>query len=303
MRSLKGKNVTWYDIHKPNEEDIAKLADIHDIHPIILDELMHPSSRTRVERYDDYLFMVYQFPEYDPVTKTSRRSEVDFIVTKNKIITVHYETVKQLDALFDTLGKDQKQRMRVLSGDSLLGVYYIFERAIAFSLRQLHHIEESVATVAQEIFSGKAEALLKDISYIKRNIIDYRLITHSQEKFFVSLRDIGLSFWGKKSDVYMSDLVNDNQPVHRNLANYFETIESLETTNAQLLDAETNRVMKKFTVGAFLGSLPLYFVFFSEFQYIHELLAVTPGRFWTSFIIVHLIVLGLFLNFKRKKIL
>lgn len=303
MRSLKGKNVTWYDVVKPTEEDIAEIEKLHDIHPLIVEELVRTSSRTRIEHYDGYLFIVYHFPEYDPIAKTSRRTELDIIVTKNKIITVHYEQIKQLDSLFDYLAKDAKQRNLVLSGDSLLGVYYAFQRAISFSLRQLRHIEEGVAAVARDIFNGKEEELLKEISSIKRNIIDYRLIIHSNEKFFAQLHEIGQKFWGKRSAIYTATLINEDQPVHRNLANYYETIESLETTNAQLLDAETNRVMKKFTVSAFLASLPLYFVFFSEFQYIHEILASTPARFWTSFTIVHLIVLSLWMNFKRKKIL
>ena len=61
--------------------------------------------------------------------------------------------------------------------------------------------------------------------------------------------------------------------MHRNLENYFQTIESYETTNAQLLEARTNRIVKRFTIGAFLMSIPLYFVFFSEFEYIHNILA------------------------------
>src|SRR6185369_754470 len=125
---------------------------------------------------------------------------------------------------------------------------------ISFSLRQLRHIEEEVGKVGAAIFTGREETLLRDISTIKRDIIDFRLITHSQEHFLVTLRDLGQRFWGKKSEIYMNDLINDNQPVHRNIENYFETIDSLESTNAQLLDAKTNRIIKRFTVGAFLVS-------------------------------------------------
>ncbi len=303
MRSLKGKNVTWYDIIKPSDEDIDKIADLHKLHPIILDELSHQSSRTRIEHYDDFIFIVYHFPEYDQAAKTSRRSEVDIIITKNKIITVHYEQIKQLDALFEFLAKDTKERMAVLSGDSLLGTYHIFERAIAFSLRQLRHIEERVTKIAAEIFSGNEEKMLREISLIKRDIIEYRLITHSQEHFFATLHEIGQKLWGKRSAVYTNDLINDNQPVHRNLENYYQTIESLEKTNSQLLDAQTNRIIKKFTVLAFLFSIPFYFVFFSEFEYVHALVAGTPARFWTCFIFVHAVVISLWFVFKKRKII
>lgn len=303
MRSIKGKKVTWIDIFKPTEEDLATIKRAHRFHPILLDEALHPSTRTHIEHYDDYLFLVYHFPEYDPVTKTSRRTELDIFITHNTIITVHYENLEQINQVFDLFSKNEKERDRVFATDTLLATYYLFEKAIGFSLRQLHHIEEQVAAVGEEIFSGKEEQLLRTISEIKRNILDYRLIAHAQEKFFIELHAIGEKFWGSKSRVYLMDLINDNQPVHRNLENYYETIESFETTNAQLLDAQTNKIIKRFTIGTFLGSLPLYFVFFSEFEYIHDIFASTAVRFWTTFIFVHLIVFSLWFSFKRKKII
>ncbi len=302
MRSIKGKKVTWIDLFKPTIEDLDAIKKIHKFHPIILDELLHSSVRTRSERYGEYLFLVYHFAEYDQVSKTSRRTEIDFLITKNTIITAHYENLEQLNQLFDLFSKNQKERDRVLNGDTLLATYAAFEKAISFSLRQLHHIEEQVTRIAEDIFADKEEELLRTISEVKRNILDYRLITRHQEKFFQNIHDLGLSFWGEKSRVYLTDLMNDNIPVQRNLESYFETIESLENTNAQLLEARTNRVIKRFTVGAFLSSIPLYFVFFSEFTYIHEIFAASPTRFWISFFVIHGTVIGLWLIFKHKKI-
>jgi len=303
MRSIKGTKVTWIDLFKPTEDEVAGLKKVHKFHSVILDELLHPSARTHIEKYDDYLFIVYHFPEYDSLNKTSRRSELDILITKDTIITAHYENLEQVNALFDMFSRNQKERERILHGDSMMTVYHMFEKSLAFSLRQLRHIEEQVASAGAEIFAGKEELLLRKISEIKRNILDYRLIVHSQEKFFSELLQIGTAFWGEKSRVYLADLANDNVPIHRNLENYYQTIESLETTNAQLLDAQTNRTIKKFTVGAFLMSIPLYFVFYSEFEYIHNIFAATPAKFWTSFIVVHAIVITLWFYFKKRKII
>ena len=302
MRTIRGKTA-WVDVIKPNEADIAALKKLHGFHPIILDELLHPSPRIRIEHFDSYLFIVYHLPEYNPELKTSRRTELDFLVTKDKIITIHYENIPELNTLFDQLAGDEAQRKTMLGGDSLLLLYEIFERAIAFSLRQLRHIEERVSFVGQEIFNSKEnEELLKKISYIKRDILDYRLITHPQEKFFAQLQEIGHQFWGPKSKVYLSDLVNENLPVHRNVDNYFQVIESFETTNAQLLDAETNAIIKKFTVGAFLFSIPLFFIFAVETKYIGDIFLSSPTVFWTTFSILNALMIGLWFIFKKKRI-
>ena len=64
MTIIKGKT-TWVDVQKPNKKDIEYLRKTYKFHPIILDELLQPSARARVERYDNYLFMVYHLPVYD----------------------------------------------------------------------------------------------------------------------------------------------------------------------------------------------------------------------------------------------
>jgi magnesium transporter len=300
VRSIKGKKVTWIDVFRPTEEDIAALRKIHKFHPLILDELLHPSARSHVEHYDDYLFLVYQFPEYDPAGKTSRRSEIDFLVTKDTVITVRYENMEQVNVLFDLLSRNPKERDRILTGDTLLATYHAFERAISFSARQLRHIEEQVSLIGSRLFSGQEEALVREISEVKRNILDYRLIIHSQDHFFRELQAVGEKFWGMKSGIYLTDIANDNAPIHRNLENYFETIESFETTNGQLLEAQTNHRMKRLSVIAFLFWIPLYFVFFADFTYIHDLVAATPARFWTFVVVIHMFPVFLWAIFKKK---
>ena len=62
---------------------------------MIVDELKGPSSRARVEAYDGYLFFIYYFPKYDKKDESSVRTEIDFIVTKNAVATIHYEPVSE----------------------------------------------------------------------------------------------------------------------------------------------------------------------------------------------------------------
>src|ERR1700679_3524887 len=91
MEIEKNKLVQWIDVQKPNGKDIAWLKEKFKLHPVIVDELNGPSARARVEQHDDYLYFVYYFPLYDKKEKTSARTEIDFIVTKNAVATIHYE--------------------------------------------------------------------------------------------------------------------------------------------------------------------------------------------------------------------
>ncbi len=301
MQVIKGK-ITWIDIFKPNHGDIEALKKHHAFHPVILEELLQPSARGHVEHYTDYLFIVYHIPVYDPKTRTSRRAEIDILVTKQSIILIRYEQLEQLDAFISEVGRNAQLQKELLGGESFMALYRVMEEVIKFSLRQLRHIEEQVRYVGSEIFNGKEAELLKNISYIKRNILDYRLIVRPHDIMFHSLRENGVKFWGEKSRIYLADLVGDNLKVTQSLENYFEIIESLESTNGQLLSAATNATIQRFTVLAFLFTIPLFFIFLTDNHFGQSLIG-SKSAFWTTLTLIIILVIGLAIVFKRKKML
>jgi magnesium transporter len=300
MRIIKGE-ITWIDILKPTREDLEFLKKQHDFHPIILDELLHLSSRSRVEFYKTYLFLTYHLPIYDPQLKTSRRAEADFLITKDKVITVRYEDLEPIENFYRSASNNPHFKERVLGADSGRTVYYLIQEIINFSLRQLRHIEDNINFITQEIFKKREAQLLQKISYVKRDILDYSLISRPQDILLNSFLDAGMKFWGEDSKIYLNDLIGDYSKVTQRLENYRQVIESLESTNGQLLNAKTNAVMQRFTILAFL-TFPLFlFTSLSSISFIGHFLTADPLRFWGIFFGVAAIVLILIFVFRKKE--
>ena len=84
------------------------------------------------------------------------------------------------------------------------------------------------------------------------------------------------------------------------LDNYKETIESIENTNSQLLDAKTNSVMQRFTVLAFL-TFPLMLIkaIFSV-NAVDTAVGDNPVVFVISFLIVLALTLTIIYREKGK---
>jgi magnesium transporter len=258
MRIIKHK-LTWIDIQNPTKKDLELIRKQHKFHPIILDELLHTSARSRVEPYDKYLFLTYHLPMYEKSIRSSRKGEVDFLVTHNTIITVHYEDLEPLNNFWRRLNNDKVFKERALGDNTGRMIYYMIEEILAFSQRQMRHIEEDVSEITKELFQNKEAQLLQKISYTKRNILDYSLISKPQEIILESLKEVGKRFWGENMVIYLSDLSGDHLKIMQHLDNFKETVDALEQTNSQLLNAKTNAVMQRFTVLAFL-TFPLVLV-------------------------------------------
>lgn len=278
MKTISGK-INWIDILNPTKKDVDHLRAAYRFHPIILDELLMASAHSRVESYDDYLYMTYHLPIYDPAAKTSRRAEVDFLITRDTVITVHYEPLEPLEGLEESLNANEEFSARVLGKNTAVLTYHIVQTLINFSLRQLRHIENNIQSVSGDIFKSKERRLLERISYIKRDVLDYHIISRPQRILLDSLRRAGEKYWGKESDIYLNDLSGDNEKIQFRIENYLEIVESLEETNAQLLNAKMNRSMQTFTVLAFFTfPLVLYTSVFS--------IANRTTDFWLGFAIV-----------------
>jgi magnesium transporter len=226
----------------PSDKDLTWLGKEYKLHPVIVDELRGPSARGRVEAYKDYLYFIYYFPVYDRDDEASTRTEIDFIVTKDSVATIHYD---ELDGVLDGFS--------VTECDSSLAIIYrLIEHLINFQERQLRHIREKVEAVGKEIFKDKEKEVLERITYLKRDISEYRIVVRLQEPILRSLLAKGKKFWGDNAEIYLNDLIGDQLKVVNQLEDYREAIADFEDTNNQLMNLKINTVMKTFTSLSFL---------------------------------------------------
>ena len=302
MRVITNK-VTWIDIVKPTRSDLEFLKKQHKFHPIILDELLHLSMRSRVEFYKNYLYLTYHLPIYDKNLKTSRRAEVDFLITKDLLVTVRYEDLEPIENFFRAINNNPHFKELALGVNTGRLAYYLIQEVIAFSMRQLRHVEESISHITQEIFKNREAEMLQKISYTKRDILDYNIISHPQEILLKSFLEVGRKFWGEESKIYLNDLIGDYYKVTQHLENYHQVIESLESTNSQLLSAKTNQVMQRFTVLAFLTFPIFLFTSLLSVDFIGGFVMASIPRFWLIFSGVIAVVTTLLIIFKKKKLL
>ena len=289
------EQVTWIDLVSPSRKELEFLHTDFGVHPIILDELLEESGRARVESRDGYLFMVYQLPVYNGERKTSQRAEVDFIITTDTVITVRHRDLEPLDALAGMLEANHRKRTEVVGKDTIMLTYHLVESLIEFQMRQLRHIEANVERVSSEIFRGRERELLEHISRVKRDLLDYHLISRPQAITLASLARAGATFWGARAGIYLEDLAGDNRKIQYHLEGYIQVIESLEETNAQLLNARINFSMQTFTILAFF-TFPL--VLFTSIYALNNV----GTDFWIGFGAIALITLVLPFILRQRNI-
>ena len=298
MDILQGK-VRWIDIFRPQDKDIAWLKENFNFHPIIVEELKESSARAKVESFGEYLYLVYYSPVYDSEEKVSRRAEIDFLITKNEVITVHYDDIEAYSDFKQSL-KDEEFKRNTLDNTLKLTRDFL-GHLINFNQRELNHIEEKTESVANELFNDKEKELLKKISYLKRDLSEYQLIVRPQQHLFNSLLENGVNFWGPQSRAYLADLLGEYLKLLNRLDSYREAVADFEATNNQLMNVKTNEIMKTFTILAF-STFPLMLIagIFSVradgVPFVNH-----PGGFWIVLGIMASVIIAMFIFFKSKR--
>ena len=109
MQTIRLNKTSWLSLVKPGQDDIRELQQqFPEIHPLVLEELLTPTIRPRVEHYDRHLYMVLHFPKVLPDGETITTQEIDFILMKNALITVQYDTTALLEEFLQRYYLHQK---------------------------------------------------------------------------------------------------------------------------------------------------------------------------------------------------
>lgn len=293
---FQNNNLHWFHFTSPKKEDIEELKNQFNIHPIVLNEISNQSDRGKIETYNDFAFIVYHVPIYDEKTKASRRGEIDFILSADKVITVTYEKLEPLEKL-EKKAKEFGEN-EITSSAQIL--HLILKEFNLFALRELRHVEEKVNFVGNRIFKEADKKLLEEISYIKRDLLNLSMIVAPERTIIESLARGEIDFWGTSAKVYFSDLLADFMKLHHLLENLKATTESFSVTISQIFQLKTSEVVRKFSI---LGFLTFPLILYSTITLntrVEPTFIYSPLDFWIWFGIITGIVIVLAIIFRKK---
>lgn len=244
MKKIKTKKLTWIDIKDPTVADIEQLKHEFDIHHLILDQVIPPSHRSKVEQFEDFLYLVIYFPVYNKESRQTETRELDIIIGKKLIITSHYKSIIPLKELFDQCNLYEEMQEQYMQNPSML-IYYLIENMHQHSLPKLDNIARKIDRVEKEVFEGREKEMLNEIAIIKRDILNMSKAIKPEQGVILSLKKI-------YNNIYFQDLASSYSYIRNILENHQHMIESLEETNNTLLSHKLNEIVKILTIISFI---------------------------------------------------
>lgn len=288
--------VTWLDIDKPTREDTNALLSEFNLHPILCNDLLSPSLRQKVDKYDDCIYLVLHFPvpHHD---REHTIHEIDFVIGQDYIITVRYDALDPLhhfSKAFEVnsiLGEtDEKNHAGYF-------LYYMLKKLYDSTSIALSLIGERLSIVEDGIFSGNEYRMVKDLSVIQRDVLLYHRSLRNHKSILHTFQENAIKFFGDEYAHWTGALIGEYLKVEEKLDDRKEMVNALRTTNDSLLAAKTNMTMRSLTltsVPIFLATLAAtLFIAETKGSPIHEskfaffmLVGITLGTLIISYIIL-----------------
>ncbi len=288
--------ITWQNLANPNYQDLAFMEKELGVLPVVLKDLLGFNKRPKIEEYDDYLLLVIHFPVFNEETRQTTPTELDFIVTRDRVITVYQNPNPALDLLLEEIKEDPSRHPDFFKSPGWL-LFCILDRTIDSCLPMLDHIHEKIEHIEEQVFEGKEREMLKEIAIVKRDITDFRRTIKPQRSVLELLARKSARFFKEDLEIISQEIIGSEIRVWNTLENHKEMIESIETTNSGLLSFQINQVMHTLTFfSILLFSLTFIASFFSM-----KVLEGGGLELWKIAGLMLLTVLLIVIVFKKKK--
>ena len=297
---FKHKKLTWIDLENPMAEEVKSLVKKYYIHPVIAEELLRPTMRSRVDIYKETIYLILHFPIYDAAKKTSVSYEIDFIIGKDFLITAHYKEdpiFYEMQKMFEvgSLFKEDD-----IDNGGMLAIF-IIRHLYDFALRELDHIQEKIERAEENVFKGREKEMVVFISRLRRDILNFHKTIYGHESILNSFRPAGEKIYGKNFQYWANAALGDLARVKSLLENCSGVINSLHETNDSLLTDKVNDIMRVLTIMAFVTFPLMLFSQLFSMNTISTPLVGTKGDFWIIVGLMILSAVSLFTYFKMKK--
>lgn len=252
---LRCGKLQWIDVYEPTAETLEKLKKKFGFHELDVEDCLTGYQRAKIDEYEEYLFLILHIPRLDSRHNELRMDTLHLFVGKDLLISVHEDTLKSLNVLWNTCEEDEKIQKSLMSKGSGFLLYEIIDALFASGFPLLDHLEKNINTLENEVLNIRHNNdHLKKILHVKKNIIKFRRIIFPQRMVVEQLEYKNRRFIPAKLKVYYDDVLDKLEKINNNLEGYKELIESLQATNESLISHTTNQRIKVLTVFSVLMS-------------------------------------------------
>jgi magnesium transporter len=247
IESVEWGGLRWINIERPGPAERAWLEEHFEFHPLDYEDVLSRNQRPKIDEYEDYLFIVLYFPVFDKTVGRLNAAELDIFIGPDYIITLPNTEIPPVEYLFERARTHDDVRESMFSKGAGYLLYKIVDDSFDYCFPMLRKIGNKLERLEEDIFEGRSEEVVRDISNSKQEIINFRKVIRPQRAVLRDLERTKQRYLADDLEVYFDDIVDASERIWDMLENFKEVIEALEDTNESVLSHRVNEVLRVLT--------------------------------------------------------
>src|SRR5919107_4227800 len=292
-------DLRWINIEQPGALEQAWLEEHFDFHQLDYEDVRSRNQRPKIDEYPDYLFIVLHFPVFDKAVGRLNAAELDIFIGPDFLITLPNSPLPPVEYLFERCRSSDEVREAMLSKGSGYLLYRIVDDAFDYCFPMLRKIGNKLERLEEDIFEGRAEEVVRDLSNAKQEIINFRKIIRPQRPVLRDLERTKQRYIAEDMEVYFDDIIDASERIWDMLENYKEVVTALEDTNESLISHRLNNVLRVLTAFSVV-LLPLTLIASVWGMNVHVPGQGGPHAFWII-VVAMVLILGSTLGYFRYR--
>ncbi len=263
--------VTWVNVTGIHDISIVEnFGKVFDIHPLVLEDVVHTGQRPKMEDMEDYLFIVLKMLSVGNGENTFEAEQLSLILGSNFVISFQEREGDVFQPIRDRIHIG-KGRIRKSGSDYL--AYTLMDAIVDNYFVILENMGEKIEILQEAVLSEPDPAHLREIQELRREMAFLRRSIWPLREAINALQRTESPLIGDSVAPYLRDVYDHTIQV-------IETIETLRDAVASTLDIylsslsnKMNEVMKVLTIIATIF-IPLTFIagiYGMNFKYMPEL--------------------------------
>jgi len=262
--------VSWINVEGISDPNvIEEIGKRFGLHPLLLEDILSPRQRPKMENYESYIFLVLKML-YVEKGGEIRSEQVSFVLGPHYVISFLEDPGDIFDPVRDRI-RGQRGRIRQMGPDYLL--YALTDAIVDHYFIVLECLEERIEKLEEEVFTNPTPATIQAIQRLKTQLLYLRKSVWPLREALSGLLREECQLLSDKTEFFFRDVYDHTIQV-------IDTLESLRDTVSGLLDIylsslshRLNEVMKVLTIIATIF-IPLTFiagVYGMNFKFMPEL--------------------------------
>jgi len=229
----------WIDLSMPTREEIERLGQVLDLHPVALEDTIEFGQRPKIDPYDEQVLLVFYTARVP-----AEPLEVHLYISGGFIATIRHDSCDALDTLHTELADASTHDEEAL-------VYRILDQLTDAFFPVIDALEQTIDQLEAEVLTRPRKEHLERSYRLKQDVRNLHRLAVAQRDQFHSAHDsiLALPGFATGSKPYLRDVGDHLTQISGEFLRQTEDLISLTQTYFNANADRLNAVASRLTVG------------------------------------------------------